>query len=148
MPQIPFLDRVLQLAVVLQRRVRAVQSVQNRRFHRAVLRRRLRVPLLCVDRCRRWSRQCRKLLSFRSWCWLLDKVVDVPVLATSRVCRGSAVAVHRPVVAAHHGYDEPMRRLFRAVCTGARQGLSPAIRAGKRWRGRREFAPRRSATRI
>ena len=49
-----------------------------------------------------WSRQCSKLLSFGSWCWLLDKVVDVPVLATSRVCRGSA-AVHRLVVASLHG---------------------------------------------
>ena len=28
-PQIPFLDRVLQLPVVLQRRVRAVQTVQK-----------------------------------------------------------------------------------------------------------------------
>ena len=45
---------------------------------------------------------------------LLVKVVDVPVLATSWGCRGSTVAVHRLVVAAHHGYDELMRRLFRA----------------------------------
>ena len=28
---------------------------------------------------------------------LLDKVIDVPVLATSRGCGGSAVAVHRLV---------------------------------------------------
>ena len=46
-PQIPFLDRVLQFPVVLQRRVRAVQTVQNRRFHRAVLRRCLRA-LYCA----------------------------------------------------------------------------------------------------
>ena len=31
-----------------------------------------------------------------------------------------------------------MLRLFRAVCTGTRPGLTPAIRAGKGWRGRRE----------
>ena len=39
-------------------------------------------------------------------------------------------------------------RLFRAVCTGTRPGVTPAIRAGKGWRGRRELAPRRSATQI
>ena len=75
---------------------------------------------------------------------LLDMVVDVPVLATSWGCRGSAVAVHR----LEDGYDELMRRLFRAVYTGTRPGLTPAIRAGKGWRGRRELAPRRSATLI
>ena len=32
--------------------------------------------------------------------------------------------------------------------TGTRPGVSPAIRAGKGWRGRRELAPRCSATRI
>ena len=37
-------------------------------------------------------------------------------------------------------------RLFRAVYTGTRPGLSPAIRAGKGWRGQRELAPRCSAT--
>ena len=36
--------------------------------------------------------------------------------------------------------------LFRAVYTGTRPGVSPAIRAGKGWRGRRELAPRCSAT--
>ena len=65
---------------------------------------------------------------------LLDKLVDVPVLATSWGCR------------AHHGYDELMMRLFRAVYTGTRPGLTPAIRAGKGWRGRQELAPRCSAT--
>ena len=43
-------------------------------------------------------------------------------------------------VSAHHGYDELMRRLFRAVYTGTRPGLTPAIRAGKGWRGRQELA--------
>ena len=42
---------------------------------------------------------------------------------------------------AHHGYGELMRLLFRA-------GLTPAIRAGKGWRGRRELAPRCSATQL
>ena len=40
------------------------------------------------------------------------------------------------------------RRLFRAVYTGTRPGLTPAIRAGKGWRGRRELAPRCSATQL
>ena len=78
---------------------------------------------------------------------LLDKVVDVPLLATSWSSRGSAVAVHR-LVTAHHGYDELMRRLYRAVYIGTRPGLTPAIRAGKGWRERRELPPRRSAIRI
>ena len=39
-------------------------------------------------------------------------------------------------------------RLFRAVNTGTRPGLSPAIRAEKGWRGRRELAPRCSATQL
>ena len=62
----------------------------------------------------------------------LDKDVDVPVLATSWGCR------------AHHGYGE----FFRPVCTGTRPGLTPSIRAGKGWRGRRELAPRCSATQL
>ena len=51
-------------------------------------------------------------------------------------------------VSAHHGYDDLMRPLFRAVYTGTRPGLTPAIRAGKGWRGRRELAPRCSATQL
>ena len=39
-------------------------------------------------------------------------------------------------------------RLFWAVYTGTRPGASPAIRAGKEWRGRRELAPRCSATQL
>ena len=39
-------------------------------------------------------------------------------------------------------------RLFMAVCTGTRPGLTPTIRAGKGWRGRRELVPRRSATQL
>ena len=35
-PQIPFIDRLLLVPVVLQSRVRTVQTVQNRRFHSAV----------------------------------------------------------------------------------------------------------------
>ena len=38
--------------------------------------------------------------------------------------------------------------LFRAVYTGTRPGGSPAIRAGKGWRGRRELVPRCSATQL
>ena len=41
-----------------------------------------------------------------------------------------------------------MGSLFRAVYTGTRPGVSPAIRAGKGWRGRRELAPRCSATQL
>ena len=44
----------------------------------------------------------------------------------------------------HHGYGE----LFTAVYTGTRPGLTPAIRAVKGWRGRRELAPRCSATHL
>ena len=43
---------------------------------------------------------------------------------------------------------ELMGLLFRAVYTGTRPLLTPAIRAVRVWRGRRELAPRRSATRI
>ena len=66
----------------------------------------------------------------------LDKDADVPVLATSWGCR------------AHHGYGELMGLLFRAVYTGTRPRLAPAIRAAKGWRGRRELAPRCSATQL
>ena len=58
----------------------------------------------------------------------MDKDVDVPMLATSWGCR------------AHHGCGELMWLLFRAVYTGTRPVLTPAIRAGKGWRGRRELA--------
>ena len=71
-------------------------------------------PSLCNDRCR-LVETVQNTVEFPQLVLLLDKVVDVPVLATSRVSRGSAVAVHRLVVAAHHGYDELMRRLFRTV---------------------------------
>ena len=54
------------------------------------------------------------------------------VLVTSWGCR------------AHHGCGE----LFGAVYSGTRPGLSPAIRAGKGWRRRRELAPRCSATQL
>ena len=49
----------------------------------------------------------------------------------------SAVAVHGV-----------MGRLFWAVYTGTRPGVTPAIRAGKGWRGRRELALRCSATQL
>ena len=39
----------------------------------------------------------QKTVEFPQLVLLLDKVVDVPVLATSWGCRGSAVAVHRLV---------------------------------------------------
>ena len=55
----------------------------------------------------------------------VDKVVDVPVVVLM------LVVVQRQVPCW-------LLRLFRAVCTGTRPGLTPAIRAGKGWRGRRE----------
>ena len=91
--------------------------------------RRLSCPLLCKTGP---DSACAVLGQGRLW----DKVVDAPVLATSWDCR------------AHHGYGELMALLFRAVYTGTRPGLTPAIRAGKGWRGRRELAPRFPATRI
>ena len=144
-PQFPFLDRALQIPVVLQRRVRAVQTVQNPEIPPCSSSTLFTCPLLCVDRCR-MSRQCRKLES-PQLVLLLDKVVDVPVLATSWVVEVRSCS-SLTGVSAHHGYDELTRRLFRAVCTGTRPGLTPAIRAGKGWRERRELAPRRSATQI
>ena len=66
-----------------------------------------------------------------------DKVIDV-------FCAGPALECRR-------GGDGPGVVLCELVgpCAQAQeQGLPPAIRAGKGWRGRRELAPRRSATRI
>ena len=40
------------------------------------------------------------------------------------------------------------KAFFLAVYTGTRPGVTPAIRAGKGWRGRRELAPRCSATQL
>ena len=51
-------------------------------------------------------------------------------------CGGYAVGAHR------------LAWLFRAVYTGTRPWLTPAIRAEKGWRGRRELAPRCSATQL
>ena len=48
---------------------------------------------------------------------------------------------------AHHGYGELMGLLF-WPCTQVHGQGSPAIRAGKGWRGRRELAPRCSATQL
>ena len=60
-PQFPFLDRVLQLPVVLQRRVRAVQTVQALEIpQRSSWSRLFTRPLLFCDRCLGVG-QCRKL---------------------------------------------------------------------------------------
>ena len=68
-----------------------------------------------------WAgRDSAETVGFRSWHCLLDRLMTCP----------------------------PACRLFRAVCTGTRPGLTPAIRAGKGWRGRRELAPRCSATQL
>ena len=83
-----------------------------------------------------------------SWCCSWTSLLTCPCwprhggLSRFRSCSSSTG------VSAHHGYDELMRRLFRAVYTGTRPGLTPSIRAEKGWRGRRELDPRCSATRI
>ena len=72
-------------------------------------------------------------------------VVACPSFATtgavwSMTWRSSSTVVDVPVTL--------VVLLTRALCTGTRPGLTPAIRAGKGWRGRQELAPRRSATQI
>ena len=62
----------------------------------------------------------QNLWEFRSWHCLLDRLMTCPLAC----------------------------RFFRAVYTGTRPGLSPAIRAEKGWRGHRELAPRCSATQL
>ena len=73
-----------------------------------------------------WSRQCRKLWSLRSWCCSWTRMlmclcwprhVVVEVLQLQFIDWWSA----------HHGYDELMRHLFRAVYTGTRPGLTPVL---------------------
>ena len=59
-----------------------------------------------------------------------SQVVDVPVVQLHRCC----------------SWRDGMS--FWAVYTGTRPGVAPAIRAGKGWRGRRELAPRCSATQL
>ena len=94
-------------------------------------------PSLCKDRC--WIVETvQKTVDSLQLVPLLDKVVDVPVLATSWGSRGFRSCSSSTGVSAHHGYDELMRPLFRAVCTGTGPGLTPAIRAEKGWWGRRE----------
>ena len=78
-PEFPFLDRVLQLPVVLQRRLRAVQTVQKLELPPCSSSTLFTCPLLCVDRCRRWSRQCRKTVKIPHTFW--DMVV-LPVVVT------------------------------------------------------------------
>ena len=66
MPQIPFLDRVLQIPVVLQRRVRAVLTVQKKwRCQSAVLGQVVHVPVVMLRQLLGVG-QCRKLWRFRS----------------------------------------------------------------------------------
>ena len=55
----------------------------------------------------------------------------------------SCLVVYMPVVV-----HDKFGVFFGALCTGTRPGLTPAIRAGKGWRGRRELAPRCSATQL
>ena len=54
-------------------------------------------PSLCNDRCR-FVETVQKTVDAPQLLPLLDKVVDVPVLATSWGSRGSAAAVHRLVI--------------------------------------------------
>ena len=65
----------------------------------------------------------------------IDKVVDVPVV------------VRMPVVVQHDRCHDG-RWVFSGPCTQVHGQGSPAIRAGKGWRGRRELAPRCSATQL
>ena len=68
-----------------------------------------------------WAgRDSAETVGFRSWHCLLVRLMTCP----------------------------PACRLFRAVYTGTRPKLTPAIKAGKGWRGRRELAPRCSATQL
>ena len=146
-------------------------------------------PLLCVDRCRRCpdSAENREVsarvlglgsipvvvqrqvpdgrdsaenrgvsaVGAGSWtrlltcpCWPRQGVVEVPQLQFIDWC-----------VAAHHGYDELMRRLFRAVYTGTRPGrgrgggdagsllpgvLPPEFGASVVWRGQTRHMNTRS----
>ena len=64
----------------------------------------------------------------------IDKVVDVPV------CRFSSFsdAVCEKTVEIPQLQHVEARTLGGALCTGTRPGLTPAIGAGKGWRGRRE----------
>ena len=64
----------------------------------------------------------------------IDKVVDVPVV------------FRMPVVASNRCRDGLW--VFLGPCTQVHGQVSPAIRAGKGWRGRRELAPRCSATQL
>ena len=64
----------------------------------------------------------------------IDQVVDVPVV------------FRMPVVASNRCRDGLW--VFLGSCTQVHGQGSPAIRAGKRWRGRRELAPRCSATQL
>ena len=65
-PQFPFLDRVLQRPVVLQRRVCAVQTVQKSE----------------MPQCTSWSgcSRARCYAATVAWGWTVPKTVDVPQL--------------------------------------------------------------------
>ena len=59
-PQIPFLDTVLQLQLCFRGVYAQCKLCNSRRFPPCSSSTLFTCPLLCVDRCRRWSRQCRK----------------------------------------------------------------------------------------
>ena len=82
-------------------------------------------PSLCNDRCR-MVETVQKTVECPQLVLLLDKVVDVPVLATSWGSRGSAAAVHRLVcqlIMAMMSSCEAS--VIGAVYTGTRPGLTP-----------------------
>ena len=98
-----FLDKVV-LPVVMQDRG-CPDSAENREDSAYVLGHGS-CPSLCNDRCRMVETVQKTVESPQLALFSFsDKVVDVPVLATSWGSRCSAVAVP-------HGYDERMRRLF------------------------------------
>ena len=88
-----FLDKVV-LPVVMQDRG-CPDSAENREDSARVLGHGS-CPSLCNDRCR-MVETLQKTVESPQLALLLDKVVDVPVLATSWGSRGSAVAVPRLV---------------------------------------------------
>ena len=97
--QLQFIDKVFDVSVVQVQQVR-VQSVRRQSSSHSC-------SSLLRGHCRAHARRCattnggwfrrQKTVKSPQLVLLLDKGVDVPVLATSRGCRGSAVAVHRLV---------------------------------------------------
>ena len=137
-PQIPFSTGCSRFQLCYRSEYAQCKLCKSRRFHRAVLQWLLTSPLLCVDRCRNLSRQCRKSSRFRrrssgQGCWHAvgvqkhsssTRLAHVPVVVQRLVPMETVQLDGLEAWVAHYFDDELSLVFFFGPCTQV-QGQGP-----------------------